>query len=294
MLTVVIANPNSKRNLRHLEKKLIKDFPQLSPLQIIATRNYDEVEGKTRSALQDGVKNIIVCGGDGTVAKAASGFFFEGTNCFPHASLGIIPGGTGNDYFRGISRGRSWEEILEGGIVKSVDIGEIETESKRLYFFNSLSLGVSAIVVERRATLHRWVPRSLSYFVSTVSCLPWFNTQSLKVNIDGAESTQSFWAWFISKGSYSGGGMRLGLKDNLDSGFFFSLKIRPIPKRKLLVRLPLLYSEGIKNSAVVEAHRFRSVSFFSEKPALLEVDGESHIFESAIVTIKPKTIRIFT
>src|SRR5262245_37154052 len=78
---------------------------------------------RTRAALESGTEFVAVVGGDGTLSEVAEGFFQF--NCNPDippapinssATLAILPAGTGDDFARGLRRGRAplqeWLETL--------------------------------------------------------------------------------------------------------------------------------------------------------------------------------------
>lgn len=82
---------------------------------------------------------IIVAGGDGTINKVVNLMLKNGVNI----PLGVIPGGTSNDFARHIGMTGSFEKCLDkilNGTVQEVDVGWVNGE----YYINVLSAGVFA------------------------------------------------------------------------------------------------------------------------------------------------------
>ncbi|MGI9625190.1 MAG: acylglycerol kinase family protein, partial [Longimicrobiales bacterium] len=61
-------------------------------------------------AAQDGVRRIVVVGGDGTIHEVAGGLLASGVDPLP--SLAVFPVGTGNDFFRMVGTKKTEEAVV--------------------------------------------------------------------------------------------------------------------------------------------------------------------------------------
>src|SRR5215211_40248 len=82
--------------------------------QAYETKSPGDATIQTRAALRSGTDAVVVVGGDGTLSEAAEGFFeFNNdldvlpTAINPSATLAILPGGTGDDFARGLHGNRA-------------------------------------------------------------------------------------------------------------------------------------------------------------------------------------------
>jgi diacylglycerol kinase (ATP) len=112
--------------------------------EVFVTERGGHARELARAALGRGVSLCIAWGGDGTVNEVASAL------AFTHASLAIIPSGSGNGLSREV--GIPFEppaafEIALGGRERVIDAGEIEGR----LFFNLAGVGLDARVAHQFA-----------------------------------------------------------------------------------------------------------------------------------------------
>ncbi len=109
---------------------------------------------------EEGFRDIVSLGGDGTFHEVAKGICISG--CAPEVRLGMLPSGTAND--QGKSFGISSHpkhlehniEIIQRGHVVTLDVGELTALSdredvvRRDLFFDSVGWGLSAAILSFR------------------------------------------------------------------------------------------------------------------------------------------------
>ena len=111
-----------------------------------------------RRAVADGLPRVLVAGGDGTLASAAS--VLAGTA----TALAVLPGGTLNHFARDHGIPADLDEALqvaERGPVKAVDVGYLNDQ----LFLGTSSVGAYVRFVQTRDRLERW----LGYWVASVA-----------------------------------------------------------------------------------------------------------------------------
>lgn len=102
------------------------------------------LEAAVDRAVAQGVRRVVVGGGDGTVSRAAGRLYGQA------AVLGVVPLGTGNTFAEGLGLPRDPEALavlLASGPVRRLDLGWVEGPAGARVFVNSVTLGVSARLV---------------------------------------------------------------------------------------------------------------------------------------------------
>ena len=123
-----------KMSLDKIFEKLCRPGFEVSIFRTTKGANMEEFIINSKDAYA-----IIVAGGDGTINKAVNLMLKNGVN----VPLGIIPGGTSNDFARHIGMTGSYEKCLDKILkynVEEVDVGWVNG----VYFINVLSAGIFA------------------------------------------------------------------------------------------------------------------------------------------------------
>lgn len=146
---------------------------------------------------------VYAVGGDGTVNRVLNGIYGG------EASLGIIPAGTGNDFYRKLNR--YYEDMLYVNVMQVNDQVGI----------NSFSVGVDAMVCANAKKMKKiGVPSDLVYLCSIV--YTFFKYRNEKVQVNEEEFFVTLLA--LCNGTYYGGGFALApdadvMSDSLSAYF---------------------------------------------------------------------------
>ena len=117
-----------------------------------------------RQAVSSGVPRVLVAGGDGTIASAASVLVLTST------ALAVLPGGTLNHFARDQGIPTDLEEALqvaERGRVARVNVGYVNDQ----LFLNTSSVGSYVRFVETRERLERHVGYRVASVVAGIRIL---------------------------------------------------------------------------------------------------------------------------
>ena len=155
MSILFIVNPTAgKGKARELvpliEKKCIEDKIDY---EIRFTCAPGDGTSISASGAGEGFERIVAVGGDGTVYEVLNGIV--GTS----SALGVIPGGSGNDFIRSINEHREIEKIIEDNIYGNItgsDIGKCNGK----YFINVASSGFDAQVVIETINAKKYFPEA--------------------------------------------------------------------------------------------------------------------------------------
>ena len=161
---------------------------------------------------------IVVIGGDGTLNQAVNGV--KSSN-YPETPLGYIPGGSGNDFTRGIKLSIKNPVILMQAILsmqqpRTIDIGKATSKKKIRYFINNIGIGFDASTVyytnhsERKEFLNRLRLGTLSYFTNLLKVIKIQNGFGLDVNyLDKKKHFKSAYIVVATNHPYFGGGFAI-------------------------------------------------------------------------------------
>ncbi|KRK80686.1 hypothetical protein FD03_GL002114 [Companilactobacillus nodensis DSM 19682 = JCM 14932 = NBRC 107160] len=161
---------------------------------------------------------IIVLGGDGTLNQSLNGVK-QSNN--PDTPLGYIPGGSGNDFSRGIKIRKQNPTVLIQKILAMnepsiIDVGKAQSQDNTKYFVNNIGIGLDAFTVyetnhsKRKDLLNKMKLGTLAYVSSLVTVIKNQNSFPLDVTVNG-ETKHFDDAYIVSATNhpYFGGGVAI-------------------------------------------------------------------------------------
>jgi diacylglycerol kinase family enzyme len=163
------SSGNAKAAIEVLERHSGFDIRIITPEQCSAA---------LRRAVADGVPRVVVAGGDGTIATAAS--VLAGTR----TALAVLPGGTLNHFARNHGIPTDGDEALEvalNGRVKPVDVGYVNDK----LFLNTSSVGAYVRFVETRDRLEPYLGYWLASIAAGVRILRSWRYIVVKLEVEG-------------------------------------------------------------------------------------------------------------
>lgn len=232
---------------------------------------------KEIASLYDKNTVLYAVGGDGTAHEVLNGMNSE-------AQLAIIPSGTGNDFYRMISKNKDLKAVLEEtikGTSQKIDIGK----TGDTLFLNCLNLGIDArINLNVNNARKSIIPRKLSYAIHALIEVLRKYAQKIEVDYDGTVViTNALLASFMN-GKWYGGGFMSGPFAELSDGLLEMSLVEDMPRWKIFTVLPKYFLGKHTDLAVVTYKRVRKVSVKSSELIVMGVDGE--VFEGYSVDIE--------
>lgn len=255
----------------------------------------------TTDALRRGYEMVVAVGGDGTANEVLNGFYEDGECISEEAVLGIIRAGTGGDFVRSLNYPVRLSErlkMLQGSETRWIDIGHVAFKSRDglpqfRYYLNVGGCGLAGEVVDEVKKITRTFGPSAAYLIGLGKALRRHQNAKLTVKIDSCEPiTKKALCAVVANGQYFGSGMHVAPDAIIDDGWFDFILIGDIKVTTLLRNLPQLYWGNIRNHPNVEVYRAKRVQISSERPVLLDLDGEQQGVLPATYTIIPKAVRI--
>jgi diacylglycerol kinase family enzyme len=153
-----------------------------------------QLEACLKKTIEDGTQRILVAGGDGTIATAASLVAKTKTE------LAILPGGTLNHFAKdhNIPTDLGKAAILAGGegIITSADIGYVND----CVFLNTSSIGAYVTFVRDRERFEKRVGYTIASVAALVKTLSALRSFSVTLEVEGEKKTYRSSLVFIGVG----------------------------------------------------------------------------------------------
>ena len=203
-------------------------------------------------------ENTIVysVGGDGTLNDVVNGIA-EGK-----CKLGIIPTGSGNDFYRTLKEAQTENVRL--------DLGKVNGR----YFINIASVGMDAETCNNANKIKSKIKLHSSYYLALIHTFLTFKSKSLKLKIDKNVYAGDYIIAAICNGKYYGGGFKIAPVASFDDNQFDIYLVSKAGKLKLIkILLALLKSEHEKYNEV-RKYTGKNITITSENNLIVNIDGE--------------------
>jgi len=293
----IVVNPSSGNTNFKKSWKTITHFLKLKNINF----SYSFTEYRKHEvilvdkAIEQGYRNIISVGGDGTLHHVVNGIMKQRYIKTSKIKLGVIPLGTGNDWIKTYNIPNSIKKSIDI-IVKNntilQDIGCIKlSNGKKEYFNNLAGTGYDGYVVKNLNNLKKI--GSLAFIVSGLYSL--FSYKKTKYSISFNNKTINEKCLMILFGicKYSGGGLRVTKDPNPKDGLLDITIVKNISFLDLLFNVPKLYNGKIVHHKKVSNFKTKKiiVKNTSNSNSFIEADGEIIGINSFNISILPNVIQ---
>ncbi len=305
---LVIVNESSGDNVPNRDKvKRVQELlgPVGFQLDIVMVSPENPAQDALKKALREGVKIVIVGGGDGTVSPIAAQLVKT------DVTLGVLPLGTYNNIARSIGVPADLDEacgIIARGASKIIDAGVTE-EGK--YFFEAAGGGLDATLFPLGEEIKggRWT-RLAQFFSLAYKYTPQRVRLTFDCKVADAISSGSHHRYrkrtlrghsvglralivAIANGPYYGSGFTIAPTARLEDGKLTIAIFRRFSKFEL-IRHFVSISKGQRNySPKVETFRAAEVRISAPQPLALHADGEPCGEAPAIFKCLPQALKVF-
>jgi len=261
-------------------------------LDVALTNRAGEATELTRSAYQQGVRQFLAVGGDGTAFEIVNGLFPEAlSNGRP--SLGFLPLGTGNSFLKDFTaRGVEHAiEALKNRSRRACDVIRLRHSEGDLYYLNLLSLGFPADVgelVNRR--FKRW--GQLGYIAGVFVRLAGLEHSSFPHRLNQSGEWDRRPALFLSfnNSKFTGGKMMIAPNAEATDGRIEYVRWGPISRLGLIKMLPRLFTGTHINDPRASRSSAESIELQIDRPVNVMIDGEIMCLECRSLEILPSAL----
>jgi YegS/Rv2252/BmrU family lipid kinase len=188
--------------------------------------------------------------------------------------LGVLPGGRGNDFARvlGIPLDpRAACEVLSGGVVKALDLGEADGET----FIGIASCGFDSDA-NRIANETRLVKGNIVYAYGALRALIGWRPATFELTLDGdRKHVVTGYSVGAANSKAYGGGMYAAPGAELDDGLLDIVTLADMPKRRFLTSLlPKVFKGAHVEEPEVTVLRAAEVTITADRPFQMYADGD--------------------
>ena len=268
----LIYNPTSgreilKRNLPDILQKLEIAGYEAS---CHATTGSGDATTAARIAVEREYDVVIAAGGDGTIHEVVNGLAEQKYR----PKLGIIPGGTTNDFARALQIPRdvgAAVDIITRGDTIPVDIGRFNEK----YFINIAGGGrITELTYEVPSKLKTMLGQ-LAYYLKGMEMLPSIKATDLRIEYDGKLFEGEVMLFLVGLTNSIGGFEKLAPDSSINDGLF-SLLILKKTNLADLIRIATLALRGehVNDANVIYTQANHIKVDSNEEKVQLNLDGE--------------------
>lgn len=252
----------------------------------------ETVRAMCTEASAQNLMRFYACGGDGTLCEVLAGM----VDC-PHAELGLIPCGTGNDFVRNMTKKEPFFDIgaqLDG---ESTPIDLLYVNERPC--INMVNIGFDCEVVCKKDEYSRkpHFPHKLAYVIGVAATFFKMPGIRARISIDGgAERELALQLTTMANGEFCGGGFRSNPRASLRDGLIDVLQILPV-SRLTFLRLIGSYKagthlDGDKNAKILKAFKCRTLRMIFDHDQNICIDGDVSRTRDLHVEIVPEAVRV--
>ena len=275
----IIANPTSgNRNFSKKWQEIQQNLKTNTIDYSFAITEYSKHEIElVQNAIQQGFKNIISVGGDGTLHHVVNGIMTQRYVKTSDITIGVIPVGTGNDWIKTYNIPNNIEKAIEIIHQKNTilqDIGVLETKNKSIRYFNNVAgLGYDGYIVNKLKKLKPF--GSLSYLLAGTYGLLFYKKSIFKVTFDDKEIEANCLMTILGICKFSGNGMQFTKDVHTSDGFLDITIAKNITLFDLILNMPKLYNGKFVYHKKVETYKTKEITVTPKisKP-YIQADGE--------------------
>ncbi|MDT4896230.1 MAG: hypothetical protein QOH25_1307 [Acidobacteriota bacterium] len=292
---VLISNPNAGRGGQRRAHEVARFCESLEKrgveVEAFDTSGPNDAARLAAKVARQGVRDVIVSGGDGTINEALQGLVGTG------ARMAVWPRGTANVLARELRLPFDAEaaaEVIARGHALPVHVGCATNEGtgEQRYFFLMAGIGLDASVVERvNPRLKRRVGEAAFWYAGLGHLVHW-QPSPFNVEVDGQTFRATFAA--IGKAAHYGGNLAITPRARMEEPEFEVC----IVDSKSRLRFLHLLSHAVRSRGVAE--NMRGVQFIRAARARVtgdapvQIDGELTGQLPMTFEIAPSPIEIIT
>jgi diacylglycerol kinase (ATP) len=297
---LIIVNPASGGGKTGQRWAGIQDRLRIAGAQFDVTFTHEPGHATTlaRDAVAAGYRTIVSVGGDGTLNEVVNGLIMDG-RADPDVRLGLVPGGTGSDFGRGIGLPR---DPLESALhllkaePRWFDAGQIVCKlgegTTTRYFINVAGLGFDGAVADRVNRSSKRGGGTIPYLTNLVVTLFTYRNMRVRWTLDGQAHDEVLNSVIVANASFFGGGMHISPNSKMDDGQFHVITLGDWGKVEFLVAVPRVYSGTHLTHPRVKEYIGRQVTVEADGRMFLQAEGDLFGEAPATFGLLPHTLQV--
>jgi YegS/Rv2252/BmrU family lipid kinase len=222
-------------------------------------------------ARQKGYELVVGVGGDGTIQEVVNGLIDSAGRC--PAVLGVVPGGTGNDFSKMLGYPSDPEgalDVILGGEVRLLDVGRLTDR----YFINIAGVGFDAEVAGFLNQRPKRLPAALTYIYGVLVMLFRYRPAEMTLELDEETVIGKCLLVSVCNGHSHAGGMRMAPEARPDDGILDICVAGDLGRLETVLLLPKVFKGRHTLHPKVKLYKTRKIGITSSQPLVLQADGE--------------------
>jgi YegS/Rv2252/BmrU family lipid kinase len=241
-------------------------------------------------ATRDGHEILVAVGGDGTVHEILNGVL--GPSVAHRPALAVIPGGTGNDFARGVGIPKDMitaaRLLLDGGQRRLVDVGRVNDR----YYGTISGVGFDAEVAAEVNRWPKWVAGTVVYTAGILKKLITYRCAPSRITIDGEVLELPMFLVAAANTPWYAGGMFMAPHARPDDGLLEIIIARDLTRVETLGVLPKVFSGDHLKHPKVSHRAGREIRVESDVPLAVHADGETVGRVPAVFRAVPQALEV--
>jgi YegS/Rv2252/BmrU family lipid kinase len=275
----IIANPiagNQKFSKQWKEIQQLLNSKNIDYSFVFTQFSKHEIE-LVQNAIQQGFRNIISVGGDGTLHNIVNGVMMQRYVKSSDITIAVLPIGTGNDWIKTYNIPNNIKKAID--IIserKTIlqDIGQIEIATGKISYFNNVAgLGYDGYIAKKLQELKRL--GSISYLIAGIYGFLFYKKSIFKIAMNQTIIETTCLITMVSICKFSGGGMQFSKKGDPIDGLFDITIVKNITLLDLILNIKKLYNGKIVAHPKVATYKTNKIIVDPQnlKP-FIQADGE--------------------
>lgn len=245
---------------------------------------FHAIELAQRGIEEDGYRNLIAVGGDGTIHEVANGILTQTSVDSTKVRMGVIAVGTGNDWVRSYGIPTDYEQAIDviaagktftQDVAKTTYVGRSGEQESR-YCVNVAGAGMDAAVNLKVCQMKdKGKNGKMAYMMQLAKSVFGYRSCEMSVAVDGNKVEEGMiMSVSIGIGQYNGSGMRQLPLSTADDGLLDCTVIDTMSAPKIATVVGRLYDGKIYSVKKVHHHQGRVIEVGAGEVREVEVDGE--------------------
>lgn len=229
-----------------------------------------------RQGFEEGYRNFVAGGGDGTAFEVINGFFPAARESGESVRLGFLPLGTGNAFLQDFTKERITYALhcLIDDQRREVDVVALHHRDGVYYFINLIGFGLPADVTVRAAGGLKRLG-ALGYILGVFLSVARMTYRKLPLRLaDGTFLDQPVAQLTVSNSRFTANGMLIAPQAELQDGKIDVVSVAPMGRFELVRSFPTIFRGTHVELDKVSVHQSESVEFEVEHEIELMIDGE--------------------
>lgn len=264
-------------------------------VDVIASTGPGHTIQLAREAYEQGYRQFLAVGGDGTAHEILNGIFCGG-EYKERVALGFLPLGTGNSFLRDFANDgaeAAMRALLERR-TRPVDLIRLRHAAGEVYSLNILSVGFTADVGVLANRLFKPLGH-LGYLLGVFVRVLQLKRRSFALRCDQDQEWDDRRALFLtfSNSKYTGGTMLIAPQADATDGLIEFVRWGPIGRVGLLRTLPRLYDGTHVQHPLASRKSVKHVEFKVPVAVDVMIDGEIATLECRTLDILPGALDVY-